>query len=59
MDHPRCAHCQDIIGVYEPMMVVLRDGSERAGSRLTLKSELNEPGNVALHEQCHHAARDL
>ncbi len=55
MDHPRCARCQDIIGVYEPMMVILRDGNECAGSRLTLESELNEPGSVTLHDHCHHA----
>jgi len=59
MDRPRCARCQDIIGVYEPMVVILPDGSKRAGSHLTLKSELNEPGSVALHEECHHAVVDL
>lgn len=36
MDPLHCEGCQEIIGVYEPMRVILRDGSERTGSRLTL-----------------------
>lgn len=52
MDDLRCESCQDVIGVYEPMRVILRDGSERTGSRLTLRDELCQPGSVALHEPC-------
>ncbi len=52
MDDLRCESCQDVIGVYEPMRVILRDGSERTGSRLTLRDELRQPGSVALHGDC-------
>ncbi len=54
----RCEYCHEIIGVYEPMLALQRDGSERAGSRLTLREELHQPGSVALHEHClrHRAA---
>ncbi len=48
-----CERCQEVIGVYEPIRVILRDGSERTGSRLTLNAELRQPGSVVLHEHCH------
>lgn len=53
MEHLRCAACREVIGVYEPMLAILPDGSEHAGSRLTLSSELAHPNSVALHECCH------
>ncbi len=52
MDDLRCEICQEVIGVYEPMRVILCDGSERTGSRLTLRDELRQPGSVALHKDC-------
>jgi hypothetical protein len=52
MDDVRSESFQDVIGVCEPMRVVLRDGSERTGSRLTLRDELRQSGSVALHEDC-------
>ncbi len=51
-----CAFCGDVIGVYEPMLAILPDGSAHAGSRLTLCSELEHPNSVALHERCHRSA---
>lgn len=51
-----CASCGDVIGAYEPMLAILPDGSERKGSRLTLRSELEHPNSVALHERCHRSA---
>ena len=56
MDHLRCVRCQDIIGVYEPMRVILGDGRVRAGSRLTLGSELQGTESLVFHEHCHLAA---
>ena len=47
-----CKSCGDVIGMYEPMRLILRDGSERTGSRLTLRDELSQPGSVVLHEGC-------
>lgn len=52
MDRLHCGRCQEIIGVYEPIRVILRDGSEHTGSRLTLRAELHQPGSVTFHEQC-------
>ncbi len=32
--------------------MILPDGSERTGSRLTLRAELSQPDIVVLHEDC-------
>ena len=53
MDRPRCAYCHEIIGVYEPARVMLRDGTELKGSTLTLADQLEAPGSVALHADCY------
>ncbi len=52
MDRLFCAYCREVIGVYEPTRVILEDGSELRDSRLTLRSELDRPGSVAVHERC-------
>lgn len=52
-DRPLCGCCREIIGVYEPIWVILSDGSEREGSRLTLCKELDYPDSVAVHARCH------
>ena len=49
----RCAYCLEIIGVYEPVSVMLGDGTELKGSSLTLGDQLQSPGSVALHAGCH------
>lgn len=48
----RCPWCQDRIGVYEPIVVTLRDGSELTGSRLTLAAALADAGSIAAHADC-------
>lgn len=48
----RCARCQDIIGVYEPIVVRLADGSTYIGGRRELTPQLAEAGSEALHEDC-------
>ena len=53
MDRLRCPYCGDVIGVYEPARVVLDEGSELAGSLLTLRSELQTSGSVMFHERCY------
>jgi hypothetical protein len=53
MDRLCCPWCGDVIGVYEPMRVSLGDGIELTGSSLTLRSKLETPGTVAVHERCH------
>ena len=55
MDPPRCAYCQDIVGVYEPVRVLLSDGSNRRGSALTLGGKLAAPGGIVMHERCYEA----
>ena len=57
MGRLRCERCQEIIGVYEPIRVILRDGSEHTGSRLTLDAELRQLGSVAFHEPCRASAK--
>jgi hypothetical protein len=46
----RCGHCDDVIGVYEPM-IVLRDGQPHTTSRATAQE-----GSWGRHGQCYHAA---
>lgn len=58
MDPLRCAHCGDVIGVYEPTRVTLADGTTMNGACLTLRPELDQPDSVALHEHCYRALQD-
>jgi len=53
MEQPRCAYCHELIGVYEPVSLMLGDGIELKGSSLTLGDQLKAPGSVALHAGCH------
>ena len=46
---PRCQHCEDVIGVYEPM-IVLSDGRARDTSRAA------EPGGAGPIGECYHHA---
>jgi hypothetical protein len=55
MEQPRCAYCHEIIGVYDPVRVMLRDGTELKGSSLTLGEQLKAPGSLALHARCYDA----
>jgi hypothetical protein len=52
MERVYCANCRDVIGMYEPIIVVLSDGRMRHGSRLTLGPELDEEGSMVVHAQC-------
>jgi hypothetical protein len=54
-DRLRCVHCGEVVGVYEPARVLLSDGTEQHGSRLTLRAQLGTPGVILVHERCHDA----
>jgi hypothetical protein len=58
MDRPRCAYCGEVIAVYEPMPLILSDGGEVEGSRLTLRAELESERSVALHQGCYRLKAD-
>ena len=45
----RCHHCEDVIGVYEPM-IVLTDGQARNTSRAA------EPDERGFRGECYHRA---
>ena len=54
MEFPlRCEHCGDVIGVYEPMLIV-EDGEVRETSRLREQAADCEPASVegCFHELC-------
>jgi hypothetical protein len=53
MERLCCAYCGEIMGVYEPIRVLLPDASERHGSLLKLEVELQVPGVFAVHEGCY------
>jgi hypothetical protein len=57
VDVVRCAHCDEVIGVWEPAWVVVGDATELKGSLLRLRTELEKPGSMALHECCHSALK--
>jgi len=46
----RCVHCEDVIGVYEPM-IVLDNGQARATSKAA-----EQEGSRSLAGECYHAA---
>ncbi len=52
MESLRCARCGEVIGFYEPIRVLLPDGTLRKGSRLMLRDELATEDRV-LHEGCY------
>jgi len=54
-DRPRCVHCGEIIGVYEPARLVLSDGITLRVSPTTLGAEPLAPGGVLVHESCYRA----
>jgi hypothetical protein len=56
-DRPRCVHCGEIVGVYEPARLLLTDRTEQQGSRLTLGDQLDTPGGILVHERCYAAFR--
>jgi hypothetical protein len=58
MERLRCVLCGEVIGVYEPVHVILRDGSDLKGSQLTLGPELERPGSAALHDQCYRSGAE-
>jgi hypothetical protein len=43
---PGCAHCEEVIGVYEPVWLVLPDGTSRKGSLITLGCDADTPCGV-------------
>lgn len=45
---PRCAGCEDVLGVYEPIMHVL-------GGYARVTSRAAEPGVSSAEGQCYHA----
>jgi hypothetical protein len=48
---PRCRHCEDVIGVYEPM-IVLTDGRARHTSR-ALERDVGEHPGECYHHDCY------
>ncbi len=48
----RCARCGDVIGVYEPV-VLLEGQNERLSSRL-VEPQLDQPTGEIYHEACWH-----
>lgn len=53
MDELQCPWCQDLIGMYEPMVVITSAGEVLRGSRLTLEAALGDAGSLAAHAGCH------
>jgi hypothetical protein len=51
---PRCRHCGDVIGVYEPV-IVLVDGDPLSASRAVVHGTLR--GAPCFHETCFSRAR--
>jgi hypothetical protein len=54
MDRLCCPYCGELIGVYEPALVIDEDANHLTGSMLTLRSELMTPGSSVVHERCYH-----
>jgi hypothetical protein len=54
---PRCAHCLDVIGAYEPMIVCGRNSEPRETS-LTAEPWAYETDLPRFHRVCFQLARD-
>jgi hypothetical protein len=55
---PRCAHCGDVIGVYEPLLEVVGDALERETSRAA-EPDLSLAGGAAwYHAGCYRRRED-
>jgi hypothetical protein len=52
---PRCRHCEDVIGVYEPM-IVYADGRARRTSR-AVERDVGEHMGECYHYACYLEAR--
>jgi hypothetical protein len=52
--HPRCTRCGDVIGVYEPMVVVRGEREGRETSRAA-EAELPLAGAEHFHRECYAA----
>ena len=55
MNRVRCGYCGEIVGVYEPMRLLLPEGGDRHGSPLMLGHELDVLGSTVVHERCYEA----
>jgi hypothetical protein len=53
---PRCCRCGDVIGVYEPM-ILLSEGRPRSTSRLA-EQHLHGPLNECYHDACYSHGQD-
>jgi hypothetical protein len=53
VERPRCVHCGEIVGVYEPARLVLSDGANWSGSPLTFGDALDAHGAIVVHERCY------
>lgn len=53
MDQSTCPWCQQLIGVYEPTIVLTSDRAVLTGSRPTLGPSLGGADSVAAHAECH------
>ena len=52
MDQVRCEYCGEIVGVYEPMRLLLPDGGDRRGSPSMLGDQLDMPGSTVAPGRC-------
>lgn len=44
--------------MYEPMRLILTDGTDRQGSQSTLHADLEASGTIPLHEDCYSRGDD-
>jgi hypothetical protein len=51
LPRPRCRHCQDVIGAYEPMVLVTRSG--RSETSLAAEPWLYETDQSCFHRGCY------
>ena len=52
MGRASCAHCGDVVGVYERGRLMLPDGTALMGSPLAFSDRIGEPGAIVVHEHC-------
>ena len=52
----RCRHCQDVIGIYEPLVLLTVEGSSRETS-LAVEPDLGDMDELCYHRDCYQHIR--
>jgi hypothetical protein len=53
-----CTSCRGLLGAYDDVSIVMRDGSARHGPLASLRDALADPGTKPFHNRCYYEFDD-